>query len=123
MVNDRALRGVNKEAAWRGHVMAQAGGVSSVRAYCATRGLGENSFYWWRRELARRDATRSPTFVPVTVVAQAQTPPPTGDPEGRIEIVLSGDRRVRVTGSVNRQLLSDVVSVLEGRGQAGDVRC
>jgi hypothetical protein len=85
--------------------------------------LQASGFYWWRRELARRDAEQpSPpaTFVPVTVAAR--TPASTG--EGRIEIILPGDRRVRVVGPVDRQRLADVLAVLEDQaGQREEARC
>ena len=32
--------------------------------------------------------------------------------EGQIEIVLSGDRRIRIHGPVDRQMLADVLAVL-----------
>jgi transposase-like protein len=46
----------------------------SVRQYCRRHELSEASFYYWRRELQRRDAQRvpsSPEFVPVTVAPAA----------------------------------------------------
>lgn len=112
-----------KEAGWRKHVSVQAGSGLSVGAYCRRNGLRGHSFYWWRRELARRDAEQPPgpvAFVPVTVASQM----PVSTEEGRIEIVLAGDRRVRVEGSVDRQMLADVLSVLEEReGRRGETRC
>src|SRR5208283_2518723 len=106
MARMAAGRDHKKEAAWRRHIGAQAGSGLSVGVYCRQHGLQASGFYWWRRELARRDAEPpSPpaTFVPVTVVSQ--TPTHTG--EGRIEIVLPGERHVWVVGSVARQMLAD----------------
>jgi hypothetical protein len=88
----------------------------SIRAYCAQRGVREHGFYWWRSKLARRDADPPATFVPVTVTAE--TPLPT--PVGRVEIVLPGDWRVRVSGPVDRQMLADVsgnLFLFVGRGK------
>jgi len=74
-------------------------------------GLKGAAFYWWRRELARREAEpRSTSLVPLHVTGDG---PREGDP--RIEIVLADGRRVPVTGSVDRQALSDVLEVLERR--------
>jgi hypothetical protein len=70
MASGRALRDANKEALWRRHVRGQASGGLSVRAYCVAHGLQEYSFYWWRRDLARREADPSAAFVPVTVAAE-----------------------------------------------------
>ena len=118
-----ATRDRKKEAAWRRHISAQAGSGLSVGVYCRQQGLQASGFYWWWRELARRDAEQpSPpaTFVPVTVAAR--TPASTG--KGRIEIILPGDRRVRVMGAVDRQRLADVLAVLEDQaGRREEARC
>jgi transposase-like protein len=103
-----------KQAGWHRHLKAQSSSGLSIAAYCRRHGLREHGFYWWRRELARRKTLRreaAAAFVSVTVAAEEPIPAP----EGRIEIVLPGNRRVRVTGPVNRQLLSDVLGVLEKR--------
>ena len=89
-----------------------AGSGQSVRAFCAGRGLSEPSFYSWRRTLAVRDArspavatpVQTPAFVPIHVAEENN---------GGIEIVLRGDRRVRLRGSVDRAALAEVVAALE----------
>jgi hypothetical protein len=106
-----------KEATWRRHVAEHAQGELTVRAYCATHGLAEHSFYWWRRRLTRRAAEPSPTFVPVHL----KTELPAGRPGGQVEIVLTGDLRVRLSGPVDRQMLTDVLAVLSAR--EGDAVC
>lgn len=114
-----ALRDPKKEAFWRRMLREQAGSRLSVRAWCDRCGLNQGTFCWWRRELARRDtACREPsraahsktTFVPVQV-AEDRT---NGD-EGQIEIVLAGQRRIRLNGRVDRQMLIDVLAVMEER--------
>jgi hypothetical protein len=85
----------------------------SVAAYCRRHGLREYGFYWWRRELVRRDAAVPAAFVPVRVTAKL---PAVAEEQkqGGIEIVLPGDRRVRVTGLlVDRRMLRDVLWALE----------
>lgn len=102
------FRDLQKESFWRRMVNGQAGSGLSVRAWCGRHRLNEAGFYWWRKELARRDIERpEPAFVPVQVTPEG--PSKTG---GRIEIVLAGGRRVRVRGPVDRQVLAEVVSVL-----------
>jgi hypothetical protein len=82
----------------------------TVRAWCDQHRLPTASFHWWRRELARRDGRISKVgFVLVRVV-----PAEAVDTEGWIEIVLAGGRRVRVGGRVDRQMLADVLAVVEG---------
>lgn len=106
-----AVRDLKKERYWRRIVRGQAASGLSVRAWCRKHGEKDAAFYWWRRELARRDAENSePTFVPVRVTGDMAT-----DTGGGIEILLAGGRRVRVRGRVDRQMLSDVLTVLEGR--------
>jgi hypothetical protein len=119
MASGAATRDLKKEATWRRHMIAQADSGLSIGAYCQRHGLPGHGFYWWRRELARRDAQKPPAFVPVTVVA------PEARSQGNwIEIVLPGERQVRVMGPVDRQTLADVLSVLEDRaGQREGRRC
>jgi transposase-like protein len=67
MVHGAAVRDRKKERVWRKIIRGRRDGVS-IRAYCRARGVKEATFYWWRRELARRD-TVGPTaaFVPVVL--------------------------------------------------------
>ena len=117
----RRARDLAKEAAWRRRVARHAGSGQSVRAWCRRHRVKEAAFHWWRRELARRDAEASAvSFVPVQVTEE---PARDGDPGGGdrrsgaalIEIELTDGRRVRVTGTVDRELLTQVLDVLERR--------
>jgi hypothetical protein len=130
MANGVAVRNRAKELRWRRQVAAQAAGGLSIRAFCRARGLSEQNFHWWRRELRRRDAEKTvPAFVPVHVASEVPGRPrlagtsslatPSMAPLGTVEIVLPGDRRVRVTGKVDRQQLADVLGVLEETAPAG----
>lgn len=104
-----AVRDLKKERYWRRIVRGQAASGLSVRAWCRKHGEKDAAFYWWRRELARRDVEEArPTFVPVRVTGDMAT-----DTGGGIEILLAGGRRVRVRGRVDRQALADVLAVLE----------
>ena len=55
------LRDSKKAASWRQIILAHAGSAMSVRAWCRDRQVNEAGFYWWRRQLARRDAESSPS--------------------------------------------------------------
>ena len=113
MARGSVARDGKKESMWRRHVQAQAQGGMTVRAYCAVHRLQEYSFYWWRRELARRDVTKPGAFVPVTVATEVPGPAP----GGQVEIVLPGDRRVLVTGPVDRLVTGRVKTSQCGGGQ------
>lgn len=102
-----------REQFWRQALRQFAAGSQSIREFCRSRGLSQPSFYSWRRRLARHDAAASaandlPSFVPVSVcqedVAQRRG----------FEIVLRGERRIRLSGPVDNAALAEVVAVLEG---------
>ena len=116
MAGGETVRDQKKESSWRRHLKAQAGGGLSVAAYCRRHGLRAHGFYWWRRELARRDAAAPAAFVPVHVMSERPVAVREEEP-GAIEIVLPGDRggrRVRVMGTaVDRQMLRDVLWALD----------
>lgn len=105
-----ARRNVSKESFWRRLVGGQATSGLSVRAWCRRQGQRESAFYWWRRELARRDAEQA-AFVPVRVEEDGRS-----SDAGQIEIVLGEQRRIRLSGRVDRRMLGDVLAVMEGRG-------
>ena len=121
-----SARDLKKESFWRGLVRAPAGSGVTVRAWCRRRRVEEGGFYWWRKELARRDAEASVhpdaerpvsaqrstkkqpvSFVPVQVVADDREAE-----GGRIEIVLAGGQCIRVSGRVDRRALADVLAVM-----------
>jgi hypothetical protein len=131
-----AVGDAKRELFWRRMIRQQASSGMTIRSWCRQQGLSEARFYWWRRELTRRKASgdrlrpvRSPAtrrkrygpesprsggkapeaaFVPVSVVRDSAT-----SDDGRIEIVLADGRCVRLLGSVDRQLLVDVLGILE----------
>jgi len=109
MVNESG-RKRRTEQDWRRLIGQQVGSGLSIAAWCRQQGLVEPTFRWWRRELARRDARKAKTlFVPVQVQPGVLSPEP-----GSIEILLTGGRRIRLSGPVDRRVLAEVVAVLEG---------
>ncbi len=106
-----------KDQFWRRRLAAQARSGLAVRAWCRQHGTQESAFYWWRRELARRDEA-TPKFLPVRVRRESAAAPRTGVADtgpaaaGRIEIVLADGRRVCLVGPVERRRLADVLAVL-----------
>jgi transposase len=118
-----------RERLWRRHLREQQLSGLTARDFCSLHQLAESTFHFWRREIARRDdeqqqATSAhrepasdrlisratePAFVPVSLAA------PPRHAESAIDIRLSNGQRLRVRDGCDRQLLTDVVAVLEGR--------
>jgi len=112
-----------REARWRRVIAEHERSGLGVRAYCRANGLRETTFYYWRRELHRRqgeheqrrdeEPAAAPRFVPVHLAEHDA-------PSNSIEIVLPTGCRVHVTGSVDRQALADVLAALQAA--AADAR-
>ncbi len=101
-------RNVRKECHWRQRLREWRQSGLSVREFCRVHGLSEPSFYAWRRELTRRNAIPSATFVPVEVTA--------GDsvgPSSILEIVVPGQRCIRVRPGFDAATLRQLLAVLE----------
>jgi transposase-like protein len=106
-------RDVAKEARWRKLIGEATRSGMSVRAFCERRGLNENLFYAWRRELrtrclerdgANRKKETGKTFALVSADGE-------GDRAG-IEIVLEGGRKLRISRGVDAETLRTVVGAL-----------
>lgn len=121
-----ARRDRRLEAEWRRIIRGYIRSALGVREFCAKSKLAESAFYYWRRELHRRQAEQEqhprrgsasataappskPAFLPVCM-AEEIAPSAVA---GRIEIVLSNGRRVHVAAPVDRQALADVLAVAE----------
>ena len=113
-------RDEQRETRWRRAVLEHGRSRLSIREFCRKSKLHESAFYFWRRELERRDVARreaeqrkrpsaQATFVPVCVAEEVRPDP------ARIEIILLNGRRVHVVAPVDRQALTDVLAVLEAR--------
>lgn len=125
----RRARDLKREARWRKVVATQRRSGHSVRQYCQESGLPESSFWFWKRELARRDgekptrpsgrqgsnrrqggqrSPRKPSLVPVTIGAALGAMAP-------IEISFAHGVNVRVASDCEEALLRIVLSALESR--------
>lgn len=85
------------EEAWRGRMGRWRSGGGSVREFCRREGVPETAFYYWRRELARRDGAgarrgtaAAPLFLPVRVKEPGQA-----SGEGVIELRLPSGHVLR----------------------------
>ena len=103
-----AKRRSEREQFWRRVIREQEQSGDSVKAFCESQGVSPPSYFAWRKKLAlgkRRNARAD--FVPVRVT------PDTPVESSGVDIVLDRGRRVRVEPGFDRQLLSDVLDVLE----------
>ncbi len=109
----KSVRDGSKEQYWRQVLAGWRSSGLSGRAYCHLRGISLPSFYWWRREIARRDSAGI-QFLPVRVVPDAM--PPHGD--GAIEVVLTNQRCLRVRPGFDRATLVRLLELLDDGGLA-----
>jgi hypothetical protein len=110
-------RDKSKEAFWRKTMAAYQRSGLRIRQFCRREKLRETGFYFWRRELAQREAERRPKprrpralFLPIRLATEPQ--PATG---GEIAIALADGRRIHLTPPVDQQTLRDVLAVMEAR--------
>jgi len=72
--------------------------------------LSQPSFYAWRRQLQQRDAAHAP-FLPVRVVADVPIVQPAST--ATFEIVLPGNRTLRVAPGFDAATLRQLLAVLQ----------
>jgi transposase-like protein len=124
MARPGAPRDHGKERFWRRLFQLRRRSGSTIRAFCAEHGVSEASFFAWRRTIAERDRQpptrpndqrdaphRQPAFVPLRIV-----PPPAIAPTSRpaaFEVVLPGDRVVRVPAGFDPASLRQLLAILE----------
>ena len=108
-----------RERFWRKLVAGQAHSGVSIREWCEVQGVSEPSFYFWRRELARRREQRqdvSPQIVPVEVA------PLVAGSRWDLEIELPGQIVLRVNPGCNLDLLRQALALLRAGGPEAE-RC
>jgi hypothetical protein len=120
----RLQRDLNREQIWRRHLDQQQSSGLTVRAYCRANTLRETAFFYWKKEIAKRDreatpsataATPSaPAFVPVVVIGS-----PADRNESPIDIRLVEGQRLRVRSGCNLDLLADVLAMLRRSAPEG----
>jgi transposase len=123
----RAAGSSGREQYWRQVVAQWRRSGLTVRGFCLGRGLSETLFYWWRRELARRDGAKverrdgskverrdasKVQFFPVRLThreAESRT-------DAGIDIVLANGRCLRVRPGFDQNTLVEVVHLLDEGG-------
>lgn len=94
---------------WQRLIEAQAGSGKTAAAWCRENGIGAASLYGWRRRLGRK-RKRLPAMGFVEL--RARTDSTDAQSTGGIEVAV-GRRRVLVRRGFDRELLAEVVGVLE----------
>ena len=128
-----------RRAWWRAHVDAWRDSGLSGAEYCRRHGLKPHRFYWWRGVFACEDgtpskwsgtespdSTQSSTAVGLPSPASVFTEIPIAclpSASCGVEVVLRGERRVRVEPGFDGETLVRVVQVLEELAAEGPVRC
>jgi len=101
---------------WRERIRAcEASGLSAAR-FCRERSLSVSGYHWWKRELKRREMTVRPGVTPVPPFAEVHVTPPRSVETVAIEVVLPGERRVRVYPGFDEATLARVLAVVERGG-------
>lgn len=102
---------------WAGLIEEQGASGCSAGRFCAERGVPTSSFFAWKRKILERasgsDASRSsPGFVEAKVVGSV----PARGEYGGVTIELAHGRRVIVARGFDRELLLEVIEVLDPAG-------
>lgn len=104
-------RDPRKEQQWRRWIQLWQRSGLTIRAFCDEQHLSEPSFHAWRRLIRQREAaTTTAPFLPVHVVADhPDVPDRPGTP---LEILLPGNRILRVAPGFDAATLRQLLAVL-----------
>jgi hypothetical protein len=131
----KGQRDPRRERFWRAVLRRQTRSGLTAKDFCRGERLSTASYYFWRRELARRDRElpsgqrrreRGAGAAPRARIGRSPAVSPplfqelaihgvASDAERGLEIILPGGCRVRVPAGVDRGLLADVLQALEAR--------
>jgi transposase-like protein len=93
-----------KREYWRKLIAEQEASGQKARPFCRERGIGEYSFYKWRRRLRESETVR---------FALIETAPgATASPVSALELVLRNGERLRIGKEVDRATLRMVLEAL-----------
>jgi hypothetical protein len=124
----RVAAAKRREDHWRGVLAEQRTSGLSHSEFCRWKAISMNAYFWWKREIPRREAERAkarvqgkeraearklprPSLVPVRI----RPLPGVGSLEGDrpFEVVLRGSRVIRVPIGFHAEELRRLVAVLE----------
>ncbi len=93
-----------KRRYWSKLIGKQEASGQKVRPFCRERGLGEHSFYQWRKRLRENETVR---FALLETKAGAEMPV-------ALELVLTSGERLRIGNHVNAAALRVVLDAVRG---------
>ncbi len=91
---------------WSKLIAEQEAGRQKVRPFCRERGIGEASFYYWRKRLRNSDTVRFALL--------ETTPADTGSTASALELVLGNGERLRIGNEVDAATLRMVLEAVRG---------
>jgi transposase-like protein len=91
---------------WSKLIAEQEAGGQKVRPFCRERGIGEASFYYWRKRLRKSDTVRFALL--------GTTPVDTGGMSSAVELVLRNGERLRISNQVDAAMLRMVLEAVRG---------
>jgi transposase-like protein len=92
-----------KREYWRKLIAEQEASGQKARAFCRERGIGEHSFYQWRKRLGENPTVRFAVLETKTQIAE--TP-------ATLELVLNGGERLRIGAGVDPATLRMVLDAV-----------
>jgi transposase len=103
-------------AAEKAAIVAEASGnCPNISAVARRHGIKPSLLFRWRKALEKPYASM-PAFVPVALAAPVPPAPIAPAKPDTIDILIAGDRTVRVRTDIDPAALVRIVSALEGRG-------
>ena len=99
----------SRQEFWRQVVARQRKSGLSIHRFCTQEGLASATFFVWKRRLSQEGAPARVGLARVRVVSEAAPQAAAG---GEIELLLPHDRRIRLSGVVDRQQLAAVLAAL-----------
>jgi len=122
-ISDGGRRGrgdPGRETSWRDTLKQFAAGGQSVRQFCAARRLKETAFYFWRREIQRRDGQaparrQRSTPRPVAFARVLMQPPSTAAAEADLRLRLGNGRELLLPAAWPVERLAALLHAIQGR--------
>ena len=92
-----------KREYWNKLIGEQEASGQKARPFCRERGIGEHSFYQWRKRLRENQTVR---------FAVIETKAPSAEMPAALELVLSGGERLRIGAGVDAATLQLVLDAV-----------